>query len=144
MYRPFSNSVSSPSPFLDVESTIRGFTQDYNTAFNTGNYDQVAILFASDGTLMPPHRDAAQGPKAIERVLREFGESGCQDLRLETVRVDYSSDMAIEIGRYTLAVRQENGTMVADRGKFVHAWRRLGAWLMVADAWNSDLPASRP
>ena len=143
MYRPFGTSVPNSVPFVDVESTIRGLTQDYNTAFNTGNYDQVAVLFASDGMLMPPHREAAQGPKAIERVLREFGESGYQDLRLETVRVDYSSDMAIEIGRYTLAARQDNGTMVADRGKFVHAWRRLGAWLMMADCWNSDLPAGR-
>jgi uncharacterized protein (TIGR02246 family) len=140
MYRPLGNSVPNPTPFLDVESTIRGLTQDYNTAFNTANYDQVAVLFASDGILMPPHREAAHGPKAIERVLRDLGESGCQDLRLETVQVDYSSDIAIEIGRYTVAVRQENGTTVADRGKFVHAWRRLGAWLIVADSWSSDLP----
>ena len=58
--------------------------------------------------------------------------------------MDYSSDMAIEIGRYTVAVRQENGTTVGERGKFVHAWRRLGAWLIVADCWNSNLPTSRP
>jgi hypothetical protein len=54
--------------------------------------------------------------------------------------VDYSGDMAVETGRYTVVVRQENGTTVVDRGKFVHAWRRLGVWLMVADCWSSDLP----
>ena len=143
MYRPFGTSVPNSVPFVDVESTIRGLTQDYNTAFNTGNYDQVAVLFASDGILMPPNHEAAQGPKAIERVLRELGELGYQDLRLETVRVDHSSDMAIEIGRYTVAVRQANGTTVLDRGKFVHAWRRLGAWLMTADSWSSDLSSGK-
>jgi uncharacterized protein (TIGR02246 family) len=144
MYRSFGSSAPSSTTFLDVESTIRGLTQDYNTAFNTGNYDQVAILFASDGILMPPNREAAHGPQAVERVLRQLGELGFQDLRLETSRVDYSSDMAIETGRYTVAVRQENGTTIVDRGKFIHAWRRLGAWLLVADSWNSDLPPVRP
>ena len=108
--------------------------------FNTGNYEQVAELFTSDGLFMPPHREAAQGPKAIEQVLRDHGEKGYQDLRLETTRVDNTGDMAIEIGRYTVAVRQGNGTTLADRGKFIHAWRRLGVWMMVAACWNSDLP----
>lgn len=140
MYRPFGSSAPNSSPFLDVESTIRGLTQDFSTAFNTGNYDQVAALFASDGMFMPAHQEAAQGPKAIERTLRQYGESGYQDLRFETIRVDYSGDTAVEIGRYTVAIQQANGTTVADRGKFVHAWRRLGAWLMIADCWNSNLP----
>ena len=140
MYRPFSSGAHSKSLFIDVESTIRGLTQDYSTAFNTGNYEQVAELFTSDGLFMPPHREAAQGPKAIEQVLRDHGEKGYQDLRLETTRVDNTGDMAIEIGRYTVAVRQGNGTTLADRGKFIHAWRRLGVWMMVAACWNSDLP----
>ena len=49
--------------------------------------------------------------------------------------------MAVEIGRYTAAVQQENGTTVAERGKFVQVWRRLGIWLMATNCWNSDLPA---
>jgi len=143
MYRPYSNSVPSPSPLLDVETTIRGLTQDYCTAFNTGNYDQVAALFASDGLYMAPCREPAQGPKAIEWLLLQFGERGYQDLRLETTRVDYAGDLAIEIGRYTMGIHQPDGTTVADRGKFVHAWRRLGAWLLVADSWSSNLPVMR-
>jgi uncharacterized protein (TIGR02246 family) len=142
MYRPYGNSVPNSSPLLDVESTIRGLTQDYCTAFNTGNYDQVAALFASDGLYMPPHREAAQGPHAIEWLLTQFSEHGYQDLRLETVRVDYAGDIAVEVGRYTVAIHQPDGTTVADRGKFVHAWRRLGAWLLVADSWSSNLPGT--
>lgn len=141
MYR--SSSVPSATFSRDVESTIRGLTQDFCTAFNTGNYDQSAAMFAADGLFMPPHRDLAQGPKAIERVLKEYGESGYQDLRFETVRVEHSGDMATEVGRYTLAVKQANGTTFADRGKFVHTWRRLGAWLITTDCWSSNLPPLR-
>jgi uncharacterized protein (TIGR02246 family) len=140
MYRPFASGAPSSSAFVDAESQIRDLSQDFCTAFNTGNYDHVAALFAPDGVLMAPNREALQDPRAIERVLRDFRESGYQDLRLETIRVDHSGDMALEIGRYAVAIRQANGTAVADHGKYVRVWRRLGVWLIVAYSWNSSLP----
>jgi uncharacterized protein (TIGR02246 family) len=141
MYRPYSSSLADSRPFLDVESLIRNLDQDFVTSFNTGNYDQVAALFAQDGAFMAPHHDPAYGPKAVERLLRQCAEAGYEDLRLETVRVETSGDLAMEIGRYTVAIRQLDGTILADRGKYVKAWRRLGAWLIVADCWSSNLPA---
>jgi uncharacterized protein (TIGR02246 family) len=139
MYRPNAFGVPSGG-FRDVESTIRGLTQDYCTAFNTGNYDQAASLFTSDGFFMPSGQEAVRGQTAIEHAMREYGDLGYQDLRLETIRVDFSEDMALEIGRYTVAIRLGNGTTSADRGKFVHGWRRLGAWRMITDCWSSNLP----
>jgi uncharacterized protein (TIGR02246 family) len=140
MYRPYSNSLTDSRPFLDVQSTVRNLAQDFVTSFNTGNYDQVAALFAEDGVFMAPHHDPAYGPKAVEHLLRQIGEAGYEDLRLETVRVESSGDLAMEIGRYSVAVRQPDGTIVADRGKYLKAWRRLGVWLIVADCWSSNLP----
>ena len=142
MYRSYSSSVADSRPFMDVQSLIRNLSQDFVTSFNTANYDQVAAMFAQDGAFMAPHHDPAYGPKAVERLLRAFGEAGYEDLRLETIRVDSSGDMAVEIGRYAVAIRQPDGTVLADRGKYVKAWRRLGAWLIVADCWSTNLPAS--
>jgi len=141
MYRSSSGSAANTNSWLDVQSAVRGLTQDFATAFNTGNYDQAAALFTADGFLMAPQREAAQGPRAIELMLRRLGEAGYQNLRLETVRVEESGDMAVEIGRYTAAVQQANGTTVVERGKFVQTWRRLGIWRMSANCWNSDLLA---
>ena len=143
MYRPYSSSLADSRPSLDVESLIRNLAQDFVTSFNTGNYDQVAALFAQDGVFMAPHHDPAYGPKAVERLLRQVAEIGYEDLRLETIRVEASGDLAVEIGRYTVAIRQPDGTILADRGKYVKAWRRLGAWLIVADCWSSNLPVLR-
>jgi uncharacterized protein (TIGR02246 family) len=143
MYRPYSSSLADSRPFMDVQSLIRNLGQDFVTSFNTGNYDQVAALFAQDGAFMAPHYEPAYGPKEVEHLLRKFGEAGYEDLRLETVRVESSGDMAMEIGRYTVAIRQPDGTVLADRGKYVKAWRRLGVWLIVADSWSSNLPAPR-
>jgi len=141
MYRPYSSPVGGSGSTADVESTIRGLTQDFSMNFNTGNYDQVAVLFASDGTFMAPHSESVIGNKPIERKLREFGELGYQDLRLETSRIDSSGDMAMEMGRYTVSIVGESGGAITDRGKYLKVWRRLGAWHIVADCWSSNLPA---
>jgi uncharacterized protein (TIGR02246 family) len=140
MYRPFASSLATVGTFVDVESTIRGLTQDLSTAFNTGNYDHVAAAFAIDGQFMAPNREPAIGAKPIERMLREIGEAGYQDLRFETLRVEYSDDLAVEVGRYTVSVAMGNGTTSIERGKYVHAWRRLGTWLMFASCWSSNQP----
>jgi uncharacterized protein (TIGR02246 family) len=140
MYRPYSSSLADSRPFLDVQSLIRNLAQDFVTSFNTGNYDQVAALFAQDGAFMAPHYDPAYGPKPVERLLHQLAERGYEDLRLETTRVEASGDLAMEIGRYTVAIRQPDGTVQADRGKYVKVWRRLGVWLIVADCWSSNLP----
>jgi ketosteroid isomerase-like protein len=141
MYRPYSSSLADSRPLLDVQSLLRNNAQDFVTAFNTGNYDQAAVMFSPDGAFMAPHHDPAYGPKAVEHLLRKFGDAGYQDLRLETVRVESSGDMAMEIGRYSVGIHLPDGTVTADRGKYVKAWRRLGAWLIIADCWSSNLPA---
>jgi ketosteroid isomerase-like protein len=105
-------------------------------SFNTGNYDQAASLFAGDGVLMAPQSDAAYGQKQVERLLRQLGDAGYSDLRLETTRVDHSGDMAMELGRFTLVVRKADGTLVPEQGKYVKVWKRFGAWLVMADCWS--------
>ena len=136
MYRPYSSPAADSRPFRDVESQLRDLTQDFATSFNTGNYDQAASLFLSDGELMAPHYEAAHGQKAVERLLRQLGEAGYSDLRLETTRVEHSGDMAMEIGRFSLVVRKADGTMIPEQGKYVKVWRRLGVWRLMADCWS--------
>jgi len=143
MYRPYSGSVADSRPFMDVQSLIRNLAQDFVIAFNTGNHDQAAALFAPDGALMAPHHDPAYGPKSVERLLHNFADTGYQDLRLETIRIEAAGDLAMEIGRYTVAIHQPDGTIRGDRGKYLKTWRRLGAWLILADSWSSNLPAPR-
>jgi uncharacterized protein (TIGR02246 family) len=138
MYRAVSLGASPSGPSQDPEAMIRGLTQDFCTAFNTGNYDHAAAIFRPDAEFMPPHRESCQGTKAIERILKEWGDQGYEDLRLETTNVDSSGDMAVETGRYSLTIRRGTN-LVADAGKYLRSWRRLGVWLITADCWSSNL-----
>jgi len=142
MYRPYMSTEADTRPFRDVESQLRDLTQDFAMSFNTGNYDQAAGLFAGDGVLMAPHYESANGPKAAERLLRQLSDAGYGDLRLETIRVERSGDMAMEIGRFSAASTSPDGTTVSECGKYVRVWRRLGAWLLIADCWSRTLEAA--
>jgi len=142
MYRPYSGSLAGSRSFQSVESQLRGLTQDFAMSFNTGNYDQAAALFASDGVLMAPHQEAAYGQKPAEKILRQLGEAGYCDLRLETTRVDCSGEMAMELGRFSVVLRLPDGTPVPERGKYVRVWKRLGAWLLMADCWSRSVQAA--
>lgn len=135
MYRPYASSSADFRPFRDVQSQLRDLTQDFTTSFNTGNYDQAADMFSADGVLMAPHYDSAHGQKSVEQLLRRLGESGYSHLKMQTTRVDHSGDMAMELGQFSCVVRQE-GSMVPVHGKYVRVWRRLGAWLLMADCWS--------
>jgi ketosteroid isomerase-like protein len=141
MYRQFTGTQADFRPLRDVDSLLRDQTQDFATSFNTANYDHAARLFADDGVLMAPLYEGAYGQKHVERLLRQLGESGYSDLRMETTRVDHSGDMAMELGRFSLVVRRADGAMIPEQGKYVRVWRRLGAWLLMADCWNWTAPA---
>ena len=78
--------------------------------------------------------------EASNATLRDLAESGYQDLRLQTVRVDVASDRAVEVGRYTVSVRLLNGKQLTDRGNYLASWRRLGAWRILASCFSSSVP----
>src|SRR3974377_47831 len=145
MYRQYTSPQADFHPFRDVESQLRDQTQDFATSFNTGNYDHAARQFANDGVLMAPQYEGAYGQKQVERLLRQMGEAGFSDLRMETSRVDHSGDMAMELGRFSLVMRKADGTMIPERGKYVRVWRRLGAWLLMADcgSWTAQAASDR-
>jgi ketosteroid isomerase-like protein len=136
MYRPYSSPAADAHSLRSVDSQLRELTKDFAMSFNTGNFDQAAAQFSHDGVLMAPFREAASGQKEIERSLRQLGDAGYCDLRLETTRVEHSGDMAMELGQFTLLRRKPDGATLPEHGNYVRVWRRLGAWLIIADCWT--------
>jgi ketosteroid isomerase-like protein len=78
----------------------------------------------------------------VERLLRQLGEAEYSGLRLVTTRVEHSGEMAMEIGQFSAAARKADGTITPERGKYVKVWRRLGAWLIIADCWSRTVEAA--
>jgi len=68
---------------------------------------------------------------------------GLREAALETLRVEASGDLAVEIGRYTLTLGPEGPGAVQARGKYLVAYRRQadGTWQAIADMFSGNGPA---
>jgi ketosteroid isomerase-like protein len=62
------------------------------------------------------------------------------------VEVAKAGDLAYVSGAYEETMTDGSGKSVKDHGKYVEIFKKQadGTWKVVADIWNSDLPASAP
>ena len=137
-------STSSPLPVRgpDLQSEFQRLAQEFALAFNRGDIEKIGSFYTPDAIVLPPHHEIVQGAVNMPGLMREYQQRGASDLKLEVTRVEQFLDTALEVGRYSMLIRQPDGTSIVDRGKFMALRRRLpnNQWRIYADAWNSDLP----
>ena len=134
-------SVSLSAHAGDPESEIRALDQAWLAAIAAKDVEAIVKLYAKDGVLMP-HAPPASGPEAIGKVWSEFLALPGFMLTFRPVRVEVAKagDLAIDMGTYLLAFESGQGE-VRDMGKYVVVWRKTdGAWKVLADIFNSDIP----
>jgi uncharacterized protein (TIGR02246 family) len=122
------------------ESEIRDGSRAWATAYNAGDADSVAKLYAEDAVLMPPGTPAKFGRAAI----REFivADSAAAKAAGVTLTIEHgdtvgmSGDLAWHAGPYT--IHDASGAVV-DSGSYLEALKKVdGKWLTVRDIYNSD------
>ncbi len=128
------------------EAAIRETTNEWMNAANAKDVERLVDLYAADASVFPPNAPLATGKEAISTVWSEFIESPGFATSLQTTKVEISraGDLAYMVGTYEDTMNDPEGNPVTDRGKWVVALKKQpdGAWKMVADIWNSDLPAT--
>jgi ketosteroid isomerase-like protein len=62
------------------------------------------------------------------------------------VEVARSGGLAFAQGTYEMTMTGPQGSPVTDRGKYIDVWKKQadGAWKVVADIFNSDMPLPAP
>ena len=102
--------------------------------------------YADDAIVLPPNQDAVSGKAQIEALWTGLLNSGVQEISLMTDRVEQSSDLAYEVGRYSMTVKPTQGEPITDRGKYVVGWRRQpdGKWKATVDIFNTSMPPQPP
>jgi ketosteroid isomerase-like protein len=126
----------------DAEAQILATGSRFAEAVNRGDWGLIETFYADDAVMMAPNMEAARGPAAIRQAFQSFAPMRPR-LSLTSERVVQACDMAYETGTYTLQLHPGGGAPVNDRGKFVTVWRRMpdGQWKLVADIFNTSLPA---
>ncbi len=123
-----------------IRASEEAFAQNGRTRNDSAN----AALYSENAVFMPPNGPAVTGRPAIRRWLAAFPPMS--DFGLTPVEIDGRGDLAYVRGTYALTLAAAGKTpAIPDRGKYVEIRRKQadGAWLMVADIFNSDLPAPK-
>jgi uncharacterized protein (TIGR02246 family) len=112
-------------------------------ALARGDAAAAASLYADDGRLLTSAAELLSGRSEIEAYWRTGIAFGLAGLELHTLELSVVGRVALEIGRYSLALAGDEGTTVAERGKYLALHRRQadGTWRRAVDVFN---PAVTP
>jgi uncharacterized protein (TIGR02246 family) len=136
-----ASQAPAPADTTADETALKEITVTWFRAYNGGDAETAAGLYAEDAVLMPPHAPVARGRAAIrEFIAKDSAASKAAGLTLvngvETVGVN--GDWGWNSGSYT--VQDASGTSV-DSGSYLSVSHKVnGQWLYVRDTYNSDRP----
>lgn len=124
-----------------VADMIRKTGEEWAKNWNAKDLEKVVAAYAEDAVYLPPHHAAVHGKKAIREYLQAGIDHGVTDLHFDVTYIKSAGELAYDVGRYTMSLRQDGGKR-QDQGKYLTVWRREpgGEWKIVADTWSSDLP----
>jgi uncharacterized protein (TIGR02246 family) len=123
--------------------TIRRIGEEWARHWNAGELDGVVAAYATDAVYLPPHHEAVHGSGAIREYLKIPLSHGVSDLAFTVTYIRQRGPIAWDVGTYRMTLPQNDGTKREDHGKYLTVWKRARKnWLIVADAWSSDLPPS--
>ena len=143
----FALQCAQPKPDTSAadETAIRQFNPAWFKAYNSGDANAIAALYAENGVLNPPGAPAARGVKAIREYLAkdlaEAMSSGVTLVAGSATDFGMSADLAWEWGTFT--VRGKDGNTI-DAGKYITVFgKKDGKWSIIRDIWNSDGPMEK-
>jgi uncharacterized protein (TIGR02246 family) len=141
--------AKSAPPAADTtadEGALRAMGVEWFKAYNAGNVDSVAAMYADDAVLNAPGAPPARGAAAVrEGLAKDIAASSGGGFTLNpgaTADIGISGDLGWEWNTFT--VTDKSGATV-DAGKYVTVYgKKDGKWRIIRDIWNSDTPPAAP
>lgn len=134
-------AIATGAPVLAQEAGFHPTGAEFARAYNDGDAEALAAMYADDAVLMPPDKPAVSGHDAILAFAREDTAGAKQSglkLEIDAGASGSSGNLGWHSGAFRL--KAADGSTAAT-GKYVEVWeRRDGKWVMIRDAWNMDAP----
>ena len=135
-FEPTTQTTASTS---SAREAITAANANFMAAFRAADAGAVADCYTNAAQLLPANSEPVVGRSAIESFWRAVMGMGIASAKLETQEVESQGDLAVEVGRYTLA-GADGGAL--DSGKYVVVWHRdAGSWKLHRDIWTTSKPA---
>ena len=125
----------------EVRMGIDQMNAKFVEAFNSGDAADLAALFADDATRLPPDGTILKGRAAIEaRRAEDMAEMPGGELSVTTLDVQFSGDMAYEIGTWSVTGMAPDGEDVMMNGTYLAVFKRTaeGTLVLQADTWSVE------
>ena len=141
-------ATASPSDSAAVRAAIDQGNAAFVRAWQTGDADLFASLFAPDGALLRPGGGLTVGRDKIRARMRDvFSNVRMTEGTITTADVFVIGDMAYETGSWNFTIGPIGSTTSEpDSGHYVEIWKRdrTGAWMMWRDIGVPRMPSEEP
>jgi ketosteroid isomerase-like protein len=131
-----------------TEQALRDLDAQWSKDAGAKDVDKAVSYYAESAVVMPPNASAATTKESIRSAWKEMLTTPGSAISWKATKVEVakSGDLACVSGTYEETMTDASGKSVKDHGKYVEVWEKQadGTWKVVADIWNSDLPASGP
>src|SRR5947207_6349285 len=128
-----------------IEQALRDLDAKWSAAAGAKDVDKTVSYYAESAVVMPPNASSATTRESIRSAWKEMltAPGAAISWKGTKVEVAKSEDLAYVSGTYKATMTDDSGKPVNDHGKYVVIFKKQtdGAWKVVADIWNSDLPA---
>jgi len=136
-------SAAEPDGHAEDIAAIRRLAADWQKAWNAGNADALAELYADDSILMPQEQPELIGREEIRSLYRAVLADYVVEGDGEIQEIEVTDDWAFYRSTYTLtATPRSGGNVLNDTGKSIFILRRQrdDSWKIARLIVNSDLP----
>src|SRR5438046_8641016 len=131
-----------------IEQALRDLDAKWSAAAGAKDVDKTVSYYSEDAVVMPPNAPSAKTRETIRSAWKEMLTTPGAAISWKATKVEVAKagDLAYVSGTYEEAMTDASGKSVKDHGKYVEVWKKQadGTWKVVADIWNSDLPAPAP
>ncbi len=125
--------VGTAAADTKIEQALRDLDAQWSAAAAAKDLDKTVSYYAESAMVMPPNASAAMTKESIRSAWKEMLTTPGAAISWKATKVEVAKSGA-------------SGKSVKDHGKYVEIFKKQadGTWKVVADIWNSDLPASAP
>lgn len=127
----------------DAEA-IKSLDAEWSKTAGTHDVDATVAYYSDDAVLLAPNEPVITGKQALRASwVALLSPNIALSWHATHVDVAQSGELAYLTGTYELTAKDPKGRSSVDKGKIIEVFRKQGdgKWKVVADMYNSDLPA---
>ncbi len=124
----------------DASKIIYKVEQAYEDAYNKKDATAVSMLYAENGSELPPGADMITGRENIKKLLQNNLAQGATNLQIDPISFEIKGDLGYQVGKFQIDVPTKEGKIMTVKGKYVSIVTKTtkGNWLIKYHIFNYD------